>query len=493
MSLASNVVLAAPSADNIFVLSQQAVADAAKRELLSKERAQELLRPLLQPRNNVDSDDAPHPGHAVHKLVLGGKSFGSESAPVLAEALQATPALRHADFADCIASRPTDEALDTLQQLCDAIGANERIQLTHLDLSDNALGVRGIPKIKNAFKGQSQLQHLFFNNDGLQAEAVRGLTDLIMEAGGGAKTTQLRTFEIASNCLEDAGFLALIPLVQASPLLQKLRIATTRVRNNQGAGIAMARTLLGLHHLTSLSLNDNNLGEEAGHVLAQVIEQNKRHLSFLNLGDIGVEIEGVEAIMRAVAHIRKGVLTHLDLSASELSTPTHAARLVSIIRRQASSLQHLKLEDNELRSGGASKLLRALTACKRLEYLNLSNNHLGNRCLSDVLAFISAAPALRELHINGNRFSDDALQQIRDALAATDRADALATVSDNDEEDESDEDEDEADELSEDAADEEEEDAKPAAAAAALAAAVNADEDIDALAADLAATSVSKA
>src|SRR5262249_49543939 len=151
--------------------------------------------------------------------------------------------------------------------------------------------------IKNAFKNQNELEHLYFNNDGLEADAVTGLTQLIMEnakpAADGSKTTMLRTFEIASNCMADAGFHALIPLIKASPNLQTLRIATTRVRNNEKGGEAMARTLLGLKKLTSLSLNDNNLGVESGPILAQVIRNNKEHLSFLNLGDIGVEAEGI--------------------------------------------------------------------------------------------------------------------------------------------------------------------------------------------------------
>lgn len=140
-STAPNVTLAAP--DTHFVLSAQAGASA--RELLSKPRAEELLRPLT-------SD--PAKAEAVSKLVLGGKSFGSDSAAVLAETLLTTHKLTHADFSDCIAGRNTEEALETLQLLCDGIAANERIQLTHLNLSDNALGVRGIPKIKNAFKNQ---------------------------------------------------------------------------------------------------------------------------------------------------------------------------------------------------------------------------------------------------------------------------------------------------------------------------------------------------
>ena len=141
-SATPNVTLGAP-ADTHFVLSAQAGASA--RELLSKPRAEELLHPLR-------SD--PAKAEAVSKIVLGGKSFGSDSAPVLAETLLTTHQLTHADFSDCIAGRNTDEALETLQLLCDGIAANQRIQLTHLNLSDNALGVRGIPKIKNAFKNQ---------------------------------------------------------------------------------------------------------------------------------------------------------------------------------------------------------------------------------------------------------------------------------------------------------------------------------------------------
>jgi Ran GTPase-activating protein (RanGAP) involved in mRNA processing and transport len=141
--------------------------------------------------------------------------------------------------------------------LCDGLAASGA-QLQALDLNDNALGVRGIPRIAAAFAQQGALRHLYFNNDGLQAEAVSGLTELIMaNYGGMSGTTELRTFEIGHNCLEDAGFLALIPLISRSPHLQQLRIATTRVRNNMGAGLAMANTLLGLKHLTSLALNDN--------------------------------------------------------------------------------------------------------------------------------------------------------------------------------------------------------------------------------------------
>jgi Ran GTPase-activating protein (RanGAP) involved in mRNA processing and transport len=346
---------------------------------------------------------------------------------------------------------------------------------------------------------QSSLLHLYFNNDGLQAEAVTALTDLIMQnypaaSADAAPTTQLRTLEIGHNCMEDAGFLALVPLVKASPLLQTLRISTTRVRNNLGGGVAMCRTLLDLHHLRSLSLNDNNLGEESGAVLAQVIRNNAAHLAFLNLGDIGVGEEGIAAVMAAIADIKPNTLTHLDLSANEL-TPSSVRVLARIARRHSASLQHLKLEDNELKSGGVLRLLRDLAKCKQLTYLNLNNNQLGERCGSALVRFLAAMPQLREVHLNGNRFSAATLEAIQTAVAQASGEDALATMSDNDEDDE---DEDEGDEEEAEVSDEEDVAAQADKAEAEEAeedkaeakAAADADKDVEALTAGLAATTV---
>jgi hypothetical protein len=107
MSSAANVSLLPPTPENVFALSRQgAVEGAAKRELLDRARAEALLQPLLQRPPSAQAA-------SIQKLVLGGKSFGSESAPVLAEALQATPALVVSRMLDsrcvCNIQRCTDE------------------------------------------------------------------------------------------------------------------------------------------------------------------------------------------------------------------------------------------------------------------------------------------------------------------------------------------------------------------------------------------------
>jgi hypothetical protein len=216
-----NVALAAPPAP-VFVLAQQAVIDAAKRELLSRDRAITLLAPLLPPA------PAHHPA-AVTQLVLGGKSFGSDSVPVLADALLHMHALQHADFADCIAARPTDEALDTLEALCDAIAANPKIQLTHLNLSDNALGVRGIPKIKNAFKNQVRRQadkHAAAAASGTGREQqLRHRAPLFAIAPIVSQPRRLCMLSVRGVSASLHVCVCILPVVAAAPLFQQRRSA----------------------------------------------------------------------------------------------------------------------------------------------------------------------------------------------------------------------------------------------------------------------------
>lgn len=464
MSSAPNVTIGAPP--STFSLQAHG---GATRELVDAARAATLLAPLLT------TEDKQTNNTHIDKIVLGGKSFGTDSAAVLATALKSTPSLRHADFADCIASRETTEALNTLQVLCDGLAASGA-KLESLDLSDNALGVRGIPRIAAAFADQSTLRHLYFNNDGLQAEAVTGLTELIMNNFGGVEngTSELRTFEIGHNCLEDAGFLALIPLLTKSPHLERLRIATTRARNEKGEALKLARSLLHLRKLTSLALNDNNFGSESGDVIGQIVSQNPG-LRSLNLGDIGVEEEGVASVLKATRKIRPNTLELLDLAANEITgSNTFMRHLCKTLKQQSQSIQHLKLEDNEIKAKGARKILKALEDAHNLTYLNLTNTNLGPSIVPELVTFLKSHPNLKEIHLNGNHFTQS---QMDDIKAAVTNEEALQTMSDNDE----DEDEDEDEESSEEEASEEEEEETN-----------ENDEEVDALANKIAGTTVSQ-
>lgn len=73
---------------------------------------------------------------------LSTKSFKPSACAAVAEALQnAADTLRHADLSDIIAGQPEEEALAVLAEIT---GALQGVPLLSLDLSNNALGEKGL-------------------------------------------------------------------------------------------------------------------------------------------------------------------------------------------------------------------------------------------------------------------------------------------------------------------------------------------------------------
>ena len=88
------------------------------------------------------------------QIKLSTKSFGEsdESAAIAAKALQAQKrSLVDVDLSDVIAGRDEKEALAALQILSRALG---NLKLQRLDLSDNALGEKGLRACSEAFSNQ---------------------------------------------------------------------------------------------------------------------------------------------------------------------------------------------------------------------------------------------------------------------------------------------------------------------------------------------------
>jgi Ran GTPase-activating protein 1 len=63
--------------------------------------------------------------------------------------------LSSVDIADIIAGRPEEEALEVLRTICSAFASVKN--LTSIDVSDNALGAKGLDACAALLEGQSQL------------------------------------------------------------------------------------------------------------------------------------------------------------------------------------------------------------------------------------------------------------------------------------------------------------------------------------------------
>jgi len=89
------------------------------------------------------------------QIKFSTKSFGIEAAEVAARAIEnVAGSLTHADISDIIAGRPEKEVLGALQIISQSLA---KAKLKALDLSDNALGQKGIIACTSAFAQQVTL------------------------------------------------------------------------------------------------------------------------------------------------------------------------------------------------------------------------------------------------------------------------------------------------------------------------------------------------
>lgn len=89
----------------------------------------------------------------ITKLALTNKSFTSEAAQEVAGLLSSLPSdLVIADISDIIAGRPEEDALLTLRIICDALS---KFVLREVNLSDNALGAKGVEACRPVLVGKA--------------------------------------------------------------------------------------------------------------------------------------------------------------------------------------------------------------------------------------------------------------------------------------------------------------------------------------------------
>jgi Ran GTPase-activating protein 1 len=98
---------------------------------------------------------ASNPSH----ICLSNKSFDNAAATKIAAYLDSLSSVTVADVSDIIAGRPEDEALRTLKIICSSL---EKFELVEVNLSDNALGAKGVEACKGVLLGDKIEVRFFF-------------------------------------------------------------------------------------------------------------------------------------------------------------------------------------------------------------------------------------------------------------------------------------------------------------------------------------------
>ena len=195
------------------------------------------------------------------QIRLGSKSFGLDAAKVLAEVLPQLKSLRVANLADIIAGRPQAEALQVLTTICTAL---KKIPVAEINLSDNALGTKGVRACSELLSSLESLERLYLCNDGLSADACGEVADLLLFRS----PTHLTTLHFFNNMQDDGGGIHIARVVELSPHLQDFRLSSTRCKND--GGVALGKALAKCSKLRRLDLGDNSFGAVGGVALAQV-------------------------------------------------------------------------------------------------------------------------------------------------------------------------------------------------------------------------------
>ncbi|RHY33397.1 hypothetical protein DYB32_001645 [Aphanomyces invadans] len=383
------------------------------REFVDAARATALLSPYSR-------------STAFSRISLRNKSYSLEAAQVLAEFLKTIPAgLTVADLADMIAGRPEDEALLVLEHVCESLSSHSFVEI---NLSDNALGEKGVRASFGVLERQANLERLYLCNNGLSAESAQVIADVLLFRGASVPT-KLKTFHFYNNMSGDGGAKALATLFPSTPLLEDLRFSTTRSQREGCRVFAQALTVLS--NLKRVDLSDNTFGEEGATVLAEALSKQSK-LEVLNLRDASIGDDGLIAIANALVAHRVTSLRVLDVSGNDLTEESMGA--LAALLKTLPLLDELRIEENEIGSGGAAILAGVLhkkSVAPALTLFQSNSNELSSNGGYRLAVALATKRQLKAVEMDGNMFSDDAVAKIQAALPSG----VLGSLEDNMEDD----------------------------------------------------------
>ncbi|KAL5136640.1 RAN GTPase-activating protein 1 [Glycine soja] len=376
-----NEKAAGATAETVFDIS------GGRRDFISGEETAELLKPLTGPSS-------------YNKICFSNRSFGLDAArvaePIL---LSVKDQLKEVDLSDFIAGRPEAEALEVMTIFSSAL---EGSVLRYLNLSNNAMGEKGVRAFRSLLKSQINLEELYLMNDGISEEAAKAVSELL------PSTEKLRVLHFHNNMTGDEGAIAIAEIVKRSPALEDFRCSSTRVGSD--GGVALVEALGDCKHLRKLDLRDNMFGEEAGVALSKVVpaftDLTEIYLSYLNLED-----DGAEALANALKESASS-LEILDLAGNDITAKAAASVAACISSKQF--LTKLNLSENELKDEGVVLISKALEGGHdQLIEVDLSTNSITWSGAKLVAEAVVGKPGFKLLNINANFISDEGIDELK--------------------------------------------------------------------------------
>ncbi|KAK6540957.1 hypothetical protein TWF694_008338 [Orbilia ellipsospora] len=381
------------------------------------------------------ADIEPHlkdlvPNSDVEEFVLQGNTIGVEASEALAKVLTTKSKLKTVNIADIYTGRLIEEIPLSLTSILTSLLPHSN--LTSVDLSDNAFGLRTEKPLVDFLSSHAPLQHLRLNNNGLGPFCGIAIADALTKLASNktAAHPKLETVVCGRNRLENGSMEAWAKAYAAHPDIKVVRMVQNGIRQE------------GIQHLLTNGL------------------VHCKQLRILDLQDNTFTIKG--------------------------------ARALSDVVGEWALIEELGVGDCLLRSRGTVALGEKLSEGKnkQLKVLRLQYNEIDGKGLKALKDAVKVLEKLELLEMNGNKFSEDDedVEAIREIFEERGVGE-LDSLSDMEEDSEEEEEEEEQEEEEED--EEKERVVKDADAAEASNVAQEKDKGVDDLADILGKTSIS--
>ncbi|XP_070980898.1 ran GTPase-activating protein 1-like [Oncorhynchus clarkii lewisi] len=324
----------------------------------------------------------------LRALRLEGNTVGVEAAQAIAKALECKDQLQSCHWSDMFTGRLRSEIPTALRSLGSAL-MTAGARLRELDLSDNAFGPDGVKGIETLLKSSvcHSLQELRLNNCGMGIGGGKilaaALTECHEQSSVLGAPLKLKVFQAGRNRLENEGATALALAFQLMGSLEEVHMPQNGI--NHAGVTALAIAMQHNPHLRILNLNDNTFTKRGALAMAQAL-RHLRTVQVINFGDCLVRSEG-------------------------------AIALSAVLREGLPTLKELNLSFGEITEAAALVLAQA----------------------------VQDKPHMEKLDLNGNCLGEEGCEALKETMDNMDRADILASLSDD--EGEPDEDEEEEEEV----------------------------------------------
>jgi len=368
----------------------------------------------------------------VTSIDLSNKSYTLEAAQVLMGYLTNNNLLANvvvANLSDMIASRMEEEGLAVLKHVCDTVALQCPL-LESVDLSDNAMGSKGISACEAVFTQCTKLHSVQLCNNGLAEHTMDQVVELLTAESMAARLQRVHFY---NNMSGHGGCVAFCKLLRHCNgySLTNVRFSGTRADRPGSLLVVEAMHAFSQWNVSWLDLADNTFGKEGGAVLAQVLSKCT-NLTYLNIRDCCLDDMSIFVSICKALIYSKCPLEYLNVSGNDLTLKGAQLGLVPLMQAKKCTLKSIHVEENDLTSRGVECL--AATVSPLLQDINLATNQCGSSGARAWIAARDKMPNLQLLNLDGNAIPDHVVREM-EAVFGEVLVDMVDNEGDNDADD----------------------------------------------------------